>query len=252
MGRLDNKVVIITGANSGVGAATAKRFASEGASVVITARRLEPLQAVAEEIKANGGTVLALQQDISVDEDNVRVVEETVKTFGKLDALVNNAGVLEAGLKAIDKFLDADLDRVLEINLKGTMKMTRAAVNKMTTGASVVNVASVAGQFGTGGAAYVASKAGLIGITKEAALRYQNAQIRFNAICPGTIVTPMVADSDPAKLDPDMIGAMYVHNNLKSPVCSPEDIAGILLFLTSDEAKPITGQIIVTDYGSTL
>lgn len=252
MGRLEGKVAIITGGNSGVGAATAKKFVKEGASVVIVARRKDKLEEVEKEIKDMGGNVLAVSADISKSDDDNRVVEETIKAFGKVDILINNAGVLDEGLKAIDKFDDEVLDRVIEINEKGTMRMTRAALSKMTSGASVVTVSSQAGHYGTGGAVYVATKAAEIGMTKNAALRYQNEQIRFNCICPGTIATPMTAGMDPSKLDPDMIGSMYTHNNLKSPVCTTEDIANILTFLASDESKAITGQIIVTDFGSAL
>ena len=99
------------------------------------------------------------------------------------------------------------------------------------------------------GAAYVSSKAAVIGVTRHTALRFQKKGIRCNAICPGTIVTPMVAGSDPAKLDPDMFDAMMTHANMKTQPCMPEDVANILLFLASDESRAITGQIINTDFG---
>ena len=112
MGRLDNKVCIVTGSNSGVGAATAELFASEGAKVVITARRQELLDAEAEKIKAAGGTVLAVRCDVSKEEDCIELVRKTVEAFGTVDVLVNNAGVLEAGLKPVDSCLKEDVDRV--------------------------------------------------------------------------------------------------------------------------------------------
>lgn len=252
MDRLKDKVAIITGGNSGVGAATAKRFAAEGAKVVITARRKEALDQVAAEITEAGGTVLAVPMDISKTEDSQRLVDTVLERFGKIDVLVNNAGILEAGLKPIDRFTDEDLDRVLETNQKGTMKVTRAVTQHMTAGASVVNVASVAGAVGCGGAAYVSSKAAIIGITKHGALRFQTAGIRFNAVCPSTIVTPMTAQSRVQDLDQDMFGAMMTHSNLKTQPCMPEDVANVLLFLASDESRAITGQILVSDFGSTL
>ena len=110
MGRLDNKVCIVTGSNSGVGAATAELFASEGAKVVITARRQELLDAEAEKIKAAGGTVLAVRCDVSKEEDCIELVRKTVEAFGTVDVLVNNAGVLEAGLKPVDRCLKEDVD----------------------------------------------------------------------------------------------------------------------------------------------
>ena len=149
MARLNGKVAIITGANSGVGAATAVKFASEGAKVVITARREAPLMEVAAKIREAGGEVLPIVSDISKPDDAKRVVAETLATFGALDILVNNAGVLDGGLKAIDKFTDEDMDRVIDINTKGTMIMMREATAHMaTTGVgSIVNIASVSPLF---------------------------------------------------------------------------------------------------------
>ncbi len=252
MNRLKDKVVIVTGGNSGVGAAAAKLLAAEGAKVVITARRAAALEAVAKEIEAAGGTVLAVPTDISKPGDAENLVEKTMEKFGKIDVLVNNAGILEEGLKPIDRYTDEDLDRNLETNTKGTMRCMRAVSQKMQPGASIVNVASVAGALGCGGAAYVASKSAVIGVTRHTALRFQATGIRCNAICPGTIVTPMVADMQADKLDPDMFGAMATHSNLKTQPCMPEDVANIILFFASDESRAITGQVLVTDFGSML
>lgn len=252
--RLEGKVAIITGANSGVGAVTAEKFAKEGAKVVITARREAPLLEVAEKIKAAGGEVLPIASDISKVEDAKKVVAMTMETFGKIDILVNNAGVLDNGLKAIDKFTDDDMNRVIDINTKGTMCMTReVAVELAKTGyGSIVNVASVAGVMGCGGAAYVASKAAVLGLTRHTALRFAGTNVRCNAVCPGTIVTPMVAGMKPDNMDMDIFGQMMKHNDLKVQPCMPEDVANMLLFFASDESRAITGQTIVTDFGSTL
>ena len=215
MDRLKGKVAVITGGNSGVGEATAKLFAKEGAVVVITARREAALTKVAEEIKAAGGEAFAVSTDISKPEDE-------------------------------------DLDHIVETNQKGTMRCMRAAARRMQSGASIVNVASVAGVKGCGGAAYVASKAAVIGVTKHTALRFQQTGIRCNAICPGNIITPMTTGTDPAVLDPDMIGAMAAHSNLKTPSCTAEDVANVILFFASDDSRAITGQVIVTDFGAML
>lgn len=252
MSRLENKVVIVTGGNSGVGAATAKLFAKEGAKVVITARREEALNKVAEEIRAEGGEVFALRADVSNPEDPERVVKATIEKYGKLDALVNNAGVVEEGVKPIDRYTNEDLDKMLNINLKGTMAMMRSALSVMQEGASIVNVASVAGALGHGGASYVASKAAIIGVTKNAAMRLAKNKIRVNVVCPGTILTPMVAGMRDQKLDSDMFGAMSAHSDLTLQPCTADDVAGVLLFFASDDSRPITGQTIVSDYGSTL
>lgn len=253
MGRLDGKVAIITGSNSGVGAATAKLFAKEGAKVVISARRLPQLEEVAADIRANGGEVLVVQTDVSKVEDAENLIAEAVKTYGTVDVLVNNAGVLEAGLKPIDCYEDEDLERVLSINTKGTLHCTRAAVKEMMkhNKGSIINLDSVAGQFGTGGAAYVTSKAAVIGLTKHTALRFAGTGIRCNSVNPSTIATPM-SKADPTSLNQDMFGQMRKHMNLSVQICMPEDVANILLFLASDESRAITGQIIVSDFGATL
>lgn len=254
MSRLEGKVAIITGGNSGVGAATAKLFAKEGAKVIITARREAPLEEVAAAIREAGGEVLPVVTDISKKGDADKLVAKAVETYGKLDILVNNAGVLEEGLKPIDRFTDEDLDRIVEINEKGTMYCMRAATAEMSkTGTgSIVNVASIAGVMGCGGAAYVASKAAIIGVTRHTALRFAGTNIRCNAVCPGTIVTPMVAGMNPAELDPDMFGQMAKHSDMRVQPCMPDDVANILLFLASDESRAITGQALQTDFGGTL
>ena len=254
MERLQDKVAIITGGNSGVGAATALLFAKEGAKVVITARRQPQLDEVAAKIREAGGEVLPVVSDISRKGDADAVVAKAVEAYGKVDILVNNAGVLEEGLKPIDRVNDDDLDRILDINTKGTMYCMRAATVEMSKNGSgsIVNVASVAGVLGCGRAAYVSSKAAIIGVTKHTALRCAGTGIRCNAVCPGTIVTPMVAGMNPANMDADMFGQMAKHSDLKVPPCMPEDVANILLFLASDESRAITGQALVTDFGGTL
>lgn len=252
MDRLKGKVAVITGGNSGVGEATAKLFAAEGATVIITARREAVLAKVAGEIEQAGGKVLAISTDISKHGDPERLVQTVLDKFGKIDVLVNNAGILEEGLKPIDRFDDEALDRILETNLKGTMRVMRAASQKMEAGSSIINVSSVAGQMGCGGAAYVSSKAGVIGVTKHTALRFQAKGIRCNVVCPGNIVTPMTMGQKADQLDPEMFGAMMTHSNLRTPSCQPEDVANVLLFLASDESRAVTGQVLVTDFGANL
>ena len=217
MKRLNDKVVVITGGNSGVGEATAKLFAKEGATVVISARRVEALEKVAKEIEALGGTVLSVPTDISKVEDCDKLIDLTVEKFGRIDVLINNAGVLDTGLKAIDKFLDSDLDKVIDINQKGTMYCMRAALKHMLAAksGSIVNVASVAGYNGGGGASYVSSKAAIIGVTKHAAMRSAASGVRCNVICPGSIITPMTAGMDYTNMVMDMCGAMSSRAEVK-------------------------------------
>ena len=254
MSRLEGKVAIITGGNSGVGAATAKLFAKEGAKVVITARRQDKLDEEANKIRSMGGTVLAVKCDVSKEEEVIALVKKVVEEFGTVDVLLNNAGVLEAGLKPIDRCLAEDVDRVFSINTKGTIFCSRECAKIMAekgTG-SIINLDSVAGQFGCGGAAHVTSKAAVIGLTKHTALRFAGKGIRCNSVCPSTIVTPMTMTTDPKTLDVDMMTQMSKHADLRVQPCMPDDVAKVCLFLASDDSRPITGQVIVCDYGSTL
>ena len=237
MGKLDNKVAIITGGNAGVGKEIAKLFASEGAKVVISARRQQVLEEAAKEIEAAGGTVLCVPTDISKVDDVKNLVSKTVETFGQLDILINNAGVLDKGLNAID------------LNQKGTMYCMSEALKVMKSGASIVNISSVAGQYGAGGAVYVSTKAAIIGVTKHAAMRFAKEKIRCNVICPGSITTDMAAGLTPDTMDMKMMGAMSAHSDLTLQPCSPLDVAKVALFLASDDAAPLTGQVVVSDYG---
>ena len=154
MGRLDGKVAIITGGNSGIGAVSAVQFAKEGAKVVISARRVEQLNEVADKIKAAGGEVLAVPCDIAHSDQCKNVVDKAVEAFGTVDILVNNAGVVDSDIAAIEKLTDETIDRLIDINTKGTLYMTREAAKIMMEkkAGSIVNVASVAGYTGSGGA----------------------------------------------------------------------------------------------------
>ena len=247
MDRLKGKVAVITGGNSGVGEATAKLFAKEGAVVVITARREAALTKVAEEIKAAGGEAFAVSTDISKPEDPERLMELVLKKYGKIDILINNAGILETGLKPIDRFLDEDLDRIVETNQKGTMRCMRAAARRMQSGASIVNVASVAGVKGCGGAAYVASKAAVIGVTKHTALRFQQTGIRCNAICPGTVESPSLEARMRAQGDYDRARADFIARQPMGRIGTPEEIADLAVYLAG--ATYTTGQAVGIDGG---
>lgn len=247
-----DKTVVITGGNSGVGAAAAMLFAQNGANVVISARRQTALEEVANKIKSEGGSVLTVPTDISKDEDCKNLMKSAVDTFGSIDVLVNNAGVLDTGLAPIDKFDDVEIQKLISINQVGTMQCIRAALEYMKEGSSIVNVASVAGVNGGGGAAYVSTKSAIIGITKHTALLLADKYIRCNAICPGIIVTPMTMNMKPENLDMRIFGAMSKHADLKIKPCMAQDVANIIEFLASDNSKALTGQILVSDFGASL
>ena len=252
MNNLQGKTAVITGGNSGVGAATALLFAKSGANVVISARRQAALDQVAEKIKAEGGNVLTVPTDISKVEDCENLMKAAVEKFGKVDILVNNAGVLDTGLAPVDKFDDAEIQKIISINQVGTMQCIREALKVMGEVSSIVNVASVAGVNGGGGAAYVSTKAAIIGITKHTALLLADKYIRCNAVCPGTIVTPMTMNMKPEQLDMRMMGAMSKHADLKIKPCMAEDVANIIGFFASDDSKALTGQVVVSDFGASL
>lgn len=252
MNSLKEKVVIITGANAGVGEETARLFGEAGAKLVICARRVEKLEAVTKELTEKGVEVLAIPTDISKIEDVKNLIKQTIEKFGKLDVLVNNAGVLDKDLNAINRVDYDDLSHVIDINEKGTIYCMSEALKVMKSGASIVNIASVAGVYGCGGAAYVATKAAIIGVTKHTAYRFAKEQIRCNAICPGNITTTMSASLNPQTLDVQMFTSMQKHSDLTVSSCSPLDVAKVALFLASDDSAPITGQAIVTDYGADL
>lgn len=254
MGRLDGKTAIITGGNSGIGACTAKLFAKEGANVVISARRVEQLNAIAQEIEAAGGKVLAVPCDISRAEQCKNVVQQALEHFGTVDILVNNAGVVDHDIKAVEKMTDDTINSLIDINAKGSLYMSREAAKIMVDkkSGSIVNVASVAGYTGGGGTAYVASKAAMIGMTKNIAMRGAAIGVRCNALCPGSVVTPMTMNMKKEDLDPDMMSAMAKHADLSLPPCRPEEVADAILFLAGEESRAITGQIIVIDHGADL
>jgi NAD(P)-dependent dehydrogenase (short-subunit alcohol dehydrogenase family) len=261
VGRLNGKVCLVTGANSGIGAKTCELFAEEGAKVIMLDLRDEAMQKAADGIVANGGEALAILADIT-DNDAVKAaVAAGVEKFGQIDALANVAGILDASMRPIEDFLTTDLDAALSVNVKGTMYVTRAVVKRfMEQGhGTIATVASIGGVTGNGSAAYTASKGALIAMTKHVALRFSggDTKIRANCVCPGTVMTPMAiramkARSSYTKGAKAMQAATAKHSTLDVGTCSDLDVAKILLFLCSDESAPITGQSINADYGANL
>lgn len=255
MKRLEGKIAVITGASSGVGKTTAAMMAAEGAVVILASRRAEALKETADAISANGGKAFVVPTDISNPESVKALFEKACELCGRVDILVNSAGIIEAGLPSIDKFLDKDLDAMLSTNTKGTMYCMREATRVMLPqkSGSIINIASIAGVVGNGGAAYVASKGAIIAASRHAALRLNSDNIRVNAICPGSINTPM---NDSAQVVPDMdlIQQLMKHADItREPMaCEPEHVGHLIVYLASDESLPVTGQAIVMDYGVNL
>ena len=262
MGRLDGKVIIITGASSGIGAKTAEIFGREGASLALAARRAEELEkSAAKALAAGAAGVLAVPTDIRVPEQTDALAAKAVERFGRIDVLVNCAGIIEFGLHPADAFTDEDLDRIIETNLKGTMRMTRSALqvfNKQGCG-NVVTVSSVSALTGCGAGVYGAAKGALVSLTKHIALRYADKKptIRANCVCPGTVWTDMCRGElavqpnyEPAAREfNDCIGK---HSCMDVGICKTFDVANVLLFLASDESACLTGQVLTLDYGCNL
>jgi NAD(P)-dependent dehydrogenase (short-subunit alcohol dehydrogenase family) len=248
MGRLDNKIAIITGAASGIGKATAQRVAAEGARTVVADLNAEGAHEVAAAIAAAGGQATAVQADLG-DTGSVRaMVEAAVTAYGGLDILHNNAA---ATLLAATKDLpvseaDPDIwDQTLRVNLRGTMVAIQAAVPHMIArgGGSVINTASGAGLTGDlRNPAYGASKAGLISLTRYVATEFGKQGVRCNAISPGFIVIP-------EKPGREAVHATMLRHHLTPRLGRPDDIAALVVFLASDESAFITGQNICADGG---
>ena len=250
MNRLEGKVAIVTGGNAGIGEAVAKRFADEGAAVVITGRRQGELDRVMSGIRHNKGKGLGVAGSVS-DEPHVRdVIERTLASFGRIDILVNNAGIGEFG-KRIHETDDAMWAAMLDVNLTGVFRMTRAAVPQMLKQGrgAIVNISSVASLVGIPGApAYAASKGGLDAMTRALAIDYAKDGIRCNVVNPGLVDTPMAA---PLMANPGMLAPILSHYAIRRPG-TPEEVANMVLYLASDEAGWVTGGTFTIDGGMTI
>ena len=254
MGRLDGKVCVVTGGNSGIGMKTGEVFAREGAKVVLTDVGDSNRDKLLELIKSFGGEAIFVKGDITNPEDNAKLMKLTVDTYGRIDVLVNCAGVLEKGLKPIEEFTDRDYDFVTNINVKGTMSITRAACKTMLEQGSgnIISVSSISAKLGISGAVYCASKGAVVSLTRHIAMRYAGKGIRANCICPGTVWTPMTRVQLKDERSPaaeEFYNTVEKHSDLSVGICKDVDIANILLFLASDESRVITGQAIDCDCG---
>ncbi|HSA65825.1 MAG TPA: SDR family oxidoreductase [Nitrospira sp.] len=250
MNRLEGKVAIVTGGNAGIGEAVAKRFAEEGAAVVITGRRQSELDRVMSGIRHNKGKCLTVAGSVT-DELHVRdVAQRTLDSFGRIDILVNNAGIGDFG-KRIHETDDSTWATVMDVNLTGVFRMTRAVVPQMLKQARgvIINISSVASLVGIPGApAYATSKGGLDAFTRAVAIDYAKDGIRCNVVNPGLIDTPMAA---PLMTNPDMLQPILNHYAIRRPGTS-EEVANMVLYLASDEAGWVTGATFTIDGGMTV
>ncbi len=250
MTRLAGKVAIVTGAGSGMGRATAKLFAKEGAKVVLAEFNENSMNETLDDILKAGGTAVAIRTDVSQEADVEAMIQKAVDEYGRLDILANIAGIFDYSA-SVENTSTELYNRVMAVNLAGPFYACRAAIkifNKQETGGAIVNIASIAGLFGArGGAAYTMSKHGVIGLTKNIAALYgrENGKIRANAIAPGWINTGMTASLEHNEVDPR--GAAATADTGSANQGSPEDIAQAVLYLASDEAKFVNGTVLTVD-----
>jgi 3-oxoacyl-[acyl-carrier protein] reductase len=242
--RLKNKVAIITGAGSGIGREVALLFAKEGAGVVLTGRTKEKIDMVRQEIIKEGGKAICVPGDVTSRVDMNNAVNEAVSSFGRIDILINNAGIIQDAL--IIKMTEEQWDSVIDVNLKGVFNCVQAVVQTMINQESgtIVNASSIVGIFGNVGQAnYAAAKAGLIGMTKTLAKELGKKGIRVNVVAPGFIMTPMTFAV------PEKILEMMKEKTPLRMLGEPHDVAYAYLYLASDDAKFVNGAVLCVDGG---
>jgi len=249
--RYESKTVLVTGGTTGIGLEAARRLSGEGASVVVTGRRADVGTEAVASLGANGGRVRFVQGDVSIATDVERMVTETLDAFGRLDVAVNNAGI-GGQHTPIHEMDEAYFDSVIGVNLKGvwlSMKYQIPAMLKQG-GGSIINISSVAGVKAgpVAGSAYVSSKHGVVGLTRQGAAEYAADQIRVNCICPAMVETPLAAESF---ADPELRAFVEAKHPI-GRVGRPEDVAAAIAYLGSDEASFVTGEIFRLDGGFTL
>lgn len=249
--RLADRVAIVTGSASGIGRGTAHFLGREGAAVAIADLDETGAEAVAEEIREAGLEALAIEVDVAHEESIVRMIARTVEAFGRLDILHNNAAALGETAPGVDVdllTLDTKVwDAAMTVNLRGVMLGCKHAIPAMLGhgGGSIINTSSGASEAGhVAGAAYATSKAGVNALTQQVATQFGKRGIRCNAVLPGLIMTPAVSKS----MDQKMIDMILDHHLTTHPG-RPEDIAAMVAFLASDDARYITGQLIRVDGG---
>lgn len=249
MGRLDGKVAIISGGARGQGAAEARLFAREGAKVVLGDVLDTEGMRVEAEVRKSGGDATYVHLDVTIESDWVAAVEAAISSYGKLNVLVNNAGIFTR--VSIEQTSREDWDRMMAINTTGVFLGTKHTIPAMREagGGSIVNISSTAGLVGTttGSATYVATKGAVRLFSKAVALQHASDGIRCNTVCPGPIDTPMVQDY----LDDPVMREAYLQQIPLHRIGVPEDVAYGVLFLASDESSYITGTELVIDGGRT-
>lgn len=252
MTRLAGKVALITGGGTGIGRETALAFAREGASVAVAARRVEKLKETVNEIERLGGKGLAIECDITSAESVDRAVRATKERFGRLNVLVNNAGIVH--VSTVERISEEDWDRVMTVNIKGPFLMSRAVLPEFRKagGGAIVNIGSVLGLVAVKDrAAYCASKGGVTMLTKAMAVDHAQENIRVNCICPSIVETELVRGVFDETEQGQALRKSRIATIPLGRIGSPKDVAEMAVFLASEESSWLTGAAIPLDGGLT-
>jgi 3-oxoacyl-[acyl-carrier protein] reductase len=246
MNKLEGKVAVVTGASKGIGAGIAKALAKDGASVVVNyASSKEGADAVVEAIKASGGKAIAVQGDVSVATEAQALIEAAVSQFGRLDVLVNNSGVWEAG--PVELFTEEQYRHVFDVNVLGVLLTTRAAIKHLQEGGSVINISSsITTLRSPGTSLYTATKAAVNAISDVLVKELAPSKIRVNVVSPGFVVTE---GTKTAGIAGSEMEAGIVSQTPLGRAGEPDDIARVVAFLASDDARFVTGENILASGG---
>ena len=253
MNRLNGKVAIITGANSGIGKRTAERFAEEGADLVLVARRMEKLKTVQQYCEGLGRKAISVSADVSRPEDCQRVCHTAFDTYGKIDILVNNAGIADKH-RPITR-CDADWwDHIIQVDQNSVFYMMQEALKYMVPAkcGSIVNISSIGGTSYNSGIAYTAAKTAVIGMSKNVAIQFAGQGIRVNVVAPGPTPTSLNTPDQVATFDLEFAGQCARHFDDTVPEATADDQAKAILFFASDDSSGCNGQVVVVDNGRTI
>ena len=246
MKRLENKIIVVTGAGSGIGKATADALAKENARLTLTDINFENVEKVAQQINEAGGEAIAIKHNVADEEEWKKVIAETEAHYGPIAGLINNAGIL--GMEPVATETFESFERILNINTNSVFYGMKYVIPSMqkNQGGSIVNLSSLSALYGVGGAGYNASKGAVRAMTKNTALVYGKDRIRVNSVHPGAVMTPLIGGEGMPEQQKEAILSQQVLPD----IIRPEDVANLIVFLASDESKQITGAEMLIDAGT--